>query len=382
MKKLVLIFTVCLSIQTIYAQKGKITDAQLSLQDNKIMDAKKSIDAAFLDTNALRMVKAWSTKGEVYKAIYESKVFYATNPNCLFESKDAYLKALELEVNPKKQKEYSTPLTNLYGYLFNEGFERFNNKKFEDAYKHFQASTSINQLLFSKGFVSSIDTNAIYATAIAGANCGKNDEVIPMFEKLIALKFDNPSVYETLAQIYEIQKNKEALSKVVSKGLELYPNNKNLQIYELNTTLDGGDVQQAIDKFEKAVQNDPKNASIVFNLAVLYDKANNTEKALSNYLKAIEIKPDYGDAYFNMGVMYFNQGVQFNKKMNDVDEKVDKDGKIYDGLKKQRDEVFAKALPYLEKAYAINPKNNDYKSNLKKVYASMNLFEKAKALGE
>mgnify|MGYP001324534563 CR=1 FL=1 len=148
----------------------------------------------------------------------------------------------------------------------------------------------------------------------------------------------------------------------------------------MNTTLDGGDVQQAIDKFEKAVQNDPKNASIVFNLAVLYDKANNTEKALSNYLKAIEIKPDYGDAYFNMGVMYFNQGVQFNKKMNDVDEKVDKDGKIYDGLKKQRDEVFAKALPYLEKAYAINPKNNDYKSNLKKVYASMNLFEKAKAI--
>ena len=49
---------------------------------------------------------------------------------------------------------------------------------------------------------------------------------------------------------------------------------------------------------------------------------------------------------------------------------------------KQRDEAFAIALPYLEKAYAIDPKNVDYKSNLKKVYASMNMVEKAKALGD
>lgn len=382
MKKLFIIFAACLTIQTVHAQKGKITDAQLALQENKVMDAKKSIDAAFADTNALKMVKAWSTKGEVYKAIYESKVFYATNPNCLFESKDAYIKALELETNVKKQKDYSTPLSNLYGYLFNEGYERFTNKKFDDAYKHFVASTTINQLLFSKGFVSSLDTNAIYATAIAGANSGKNDEVIPMFEKLITLKFDNPAVYETLAQLYEIKKDKENLNRVVTKGLELYPKNNNLQVFELNTTLDGNDVQKSIEKFEKAAINDPNNASILFNLAVLYDKASNFDKAISNYKKAIELKADYSDAYFNLGVLYFNQGVQLNKKMNEVDEKVDRDGKIYDGLKKQRDVEFNKALPFLEKAYEINPKNQDYKSNLKKVYASMNLFDKAKALGE
>jgi thioredoxin-like negative regulator of GroEL len=51
-------------------------------------------------------------------------------------------------------------------------------------------------------------------------------------------------------------------------------------------------------------------------------------------------------------------------------------------LKAERDELFKKALPNLEKAYEIDPKNADYKSNLKKVYASMNMLEKAKALGE
>lgn len=376
----VLILGAMFMIQNSFAQKGKITDAQLSLQEGKLMDAKKSIDAAFLDSNVMKMVKAWNTKGDVYKTIYEGKIFYPQNPNCLFDAKDAYMKAYALETSAKKQKDFGTPLNTIYGYLFNEGFERFNNKKFEDAYRHFDASRIVNDFLFTKGLASSIDTNVIFASAIAGSNIAKYDEVIPLFEKLIAMNYNNAVVYETLAQIYEKQNKKDELASVVTKGLAKFPENKNLQIYELNSTLDGGDVQKSIDKFEKAAASDPKNSSILFNLGVLYDKAKNMDKAKEYYDKAIAITPDYGDAYFNIGVLYFNDGVQLNKKMNEVDDKVDRDGKIYNGLKKQRDEMFAKALPYLEKAYAIDPKNPDYKQNLRKVYASMNMLDKAKSI--
>lgn len=379
---LVLVLGACLLTQNTFAQKGKITDAQLSMQDGKIMDAKKSIDAALLDSEVQKMSKAWNTKGDVYRSIYESKIFYATNPNCLFDAKDAYLKAYNLESNPKKQKDYASPLAAIYGHLFNEGFERFNNKKYEDAYKHFDASKEINQFLFTKGLSTTLDTNTIYATAISATNIDKFDVAISLFEELIKMDYKNQSIYETLAQIYEKQANKDALAKVVKLGLAKYPDNKNLQVYELNSVLDGGDVQQSIDKFEKAVTADPKNSSLLFNLGVLYDKANNIAKAKENYDKAIAVNPTYGDAYFNLGVMYFNEGVALNKKMNAVEDKDDKDGKIYNGLKKQRDDAFAIALPYLEKAYAIEPKNPDYKTNLKKVYASMNMVEKAKALGE
>ena len=196
------------------------------------------------------------------------------------------------------------------------------------------------------------------------------------------MDFDNPVIYETLAQVYELQKNEEGLKSVVTKGLAKYPKNSNLQVYELNATLDGGDLKESISKFEKAFTNDPTNASLAFNLGVLYDKAQDPVKTKEFYDKAIAMKPDYGDAFFNLGVMYFNAGVAKNKEMNAVDDAKDKDGKIYAGLKAERDELFKKALPNLEKAYEIDPKNVDYKSNLKKVYASMNMLEKAKALGE
>ncbi len=384
MKKFVSLFMMANLIFAVemYAQKGKITSAQLYLQDGKVMEAKKEIDAAFQNPEALTMIKAWSTKGDIYKNIYESKIYYAQNPKCLFDAKEAYLKAFELETNSKKQKEYGTPLNMVASYLFNEGLERFNSKKHDDAYAHFEASRSANEFLFSKGLVSSIDTNTIYATTMAGMNANKLAEVKPLLEKLVDMNYNNAVVYESLADIYENEGNKAALQNIVSKGLKRFPNNKNLQIVELNQTLDNGDANAAIEKFEKAVLSEPKNSSMWFNLGVLYDKAQNEPKARDAYEKAIAIKPDYGDAYFNLGVMYFNQGVSKNKEMNNVDETKDRDGSIYNGLKKQRDEIFAKALPYLEKAHQIDPKNVAYKTNLKKVYASMNMLDKAKSLSE
>lgn len=385
MKKLQLVlvlFGALFVSQIGFAQKGKIASAQLSLDEGKVLDAKKDIDAALQDAEVQKMSKAWLVKGNVYSTIYESKLYYPQNPKCLFDAKDAYMKAIELETNAKKHKDIYTALNTLYGYLFNEGFDRFNGKKYDDAYTHFGASMAINEYLFSKGIASAIDTNAIFATAMAATNVNKTEEVLPLLEKLVSMDYDNPAVYETLAQWYESKENKDALAKVLAKGLKKYPANKNLQIYELNATLDGGELTESIEKFKKAAQNDPKNASILFNLAVLYDKAGDVEKTIETYEKAIAIKPDYGDAYFNLGVLFFNQGVEFNKKMNAIDDKDDRDGKKYEALKKQRDEVFARALPYLEKAYAINPKNPDYKLNLKKVYASMNMLDKAKALSE
>ncbi len=380
-KSMILILGALFMIQNSYGQKGKISTAQLSLEEGKVMEAKKDIDAALMDLDVQKMVKAWNTKGNVYKQIYESKIYYAQNPNCLFESKDAYMKAYELETNPKKLKDVVEPLTMLSGYLFNEGLNRFNAKNYEDSYVHFNASRGINEFLFAKGYIPSIDTNTIYATAMSGVNC-KNTDVQPLLERLVEMDYNNAVIYETLAQLYEGQKNKDALDKLITKGLIKYPKNKNLQIYELNATLDNTDVQQSIDKFEKALLNDATNSSILFNLGVLYDKIQNQEKTKECYQRAIALKSDYGDAYFNLGVLYFNDGVAMNKKMNAVDDNVDRDGSIYDGFKKQRDELFLKALPNLEKAYSINPDNIDYKANLKKVYASMNMLEKAKALGE
>lgn len=360
-----------------YAQKGKVNSAEMSLSEGKVLDAKKDIDAALTDAETQNSVKAWRVKGDVYKDIYETKLYYPQNPNCLFDAKDAYIKALGLETNPKKQKDYSTPLSALEGYLFNEGLGRYKQNNNEDAYRHFSTAYSINELLLSKGLQKSIDTSALFAAAVSGASAKKYTEVTPMLEKLVSMNYNEPSVYESLAQIYEETKNTEALAEIVKKGLAKFPDNKNLKVIELNQALSSNDLSAQIQKFEDAVKKEPKNTSYLFNLAVIYDKAGQADKAKATYEQIIAADTKFGDAYYNLGIMTFNEGIEINKKMNALDDKeVDK----YNALKKQRDEVFQKALPYLEKAYQIDTKNQDYKQSLRKVYAAMNMLDKAKAL--
>jgi len=360
-----------------YAQKGKVNSAEISLSEGKVLDAKKDIDAALTDAETQNSVKAWRVKGDVYKDIYETKLYYPQNPNCLFDAKDAYIKALGLETNPKKQKDYSTPLSALEGYLFNEGLSRYKQNNNEDAFRHFSTAYSINELLLSKGLQKSIDTSALFAAAVSGASAKKYTEVTPMLEKLVSMNYNEPSVYESLAQIYEETKNTDALAEIVKKGLAKYPDNKNLKVIELNQALSSNDLSAQIQKFEDAVKKEPKNTSYMFNLAVIYDKAGQVDKAKATYEQIIAADTKFGDAYYNLGIMTFNEGIELNKKMNALDDKeVDK----YNALKKQRDEIFQKALPYLEKAYQIDTKNPDYKQSLRKVYAAMNMLDKAKAL--
>jgi len=58
----------------------------------------------------------------------------------------------------------------------------------------------------------------------------------------------------------------------------------------------------------------------------------------------------------------------------------EKDLKKYDALKIDRQKLFNKAMPYLEKAHELDPKNDVVKSNLKSVYSFLELMDKVKAL--
>jgi Tfp pilus assembly protein PilF len=74
-------------------------------------------------------------------------------------------------------------------------------------------------------------------------------------------------------------------------------------------------------------------------------------KALEQYKQAIAVDPMYFDAYYNMGVMFFNNGV----KLSDQAGK-EVDDKKYEAKKNASDEEFKKAIPYMENAYEVNQK--------------------------
>jgi len=90
-------------------------------------------------------------------------------------------------------------------------------------------------------------------------------------------------------------------------------------------------------------------------------------------LKALEIKPEYDVANYNLGVIYFNTGNQWNEKLNALPLNETVKTKEYDAKAK---EYFGKAVTYLEKAYEVSP-DKATKQRLRQLHLKLGNTEKA-----
>jgi len=80
------------------------------------------------------------------------------------------------------------------------------------------------------------------------------------------------------------------------------------------------------------------------------------------------------NGYYRLGASYYNQAVDLNNQMNKLDLSQQKQ---YDALKVQRDILFKKGLPYLEKAHQLDANDLDTLGALKELYARLGQMDKS-----
>ena len=109
------------------------------------------------------------------------------------------------------------------------------------------------------------------------------------------------------------------------------------------------------------------------------DRLGRQDDAITVYKKAVEIKPENADAYYNIGVIYFNRGV----KQFDVANSVPTNDQVrYEAEKKKSDDFFKEAVPYLENAVKYNPKDTYILEQLKNLYYRLKMMDKFEALNK
>ena len=72
----------------------------------------------------------------------------------------------------------------------------------------------------------------------------------------------------------------------------------------VNLMMRKGDFSEAEKCFTKAIKYDKTNPELYYNRACAKFNGGNYKDAISDFEKAIEIKPDYADAYFTLGRTY------------------------------------------------------------------------------
>jgi tetratricopeptide (TPR) repeat protein len=383
------------------AQKAKVVSAynynKAYERDKDCSDLEKgieSIEPATTDEKTSTYAKTWYYGGNLYfnAAFAEDEACQAKFPKALNKALDYYIKSIKYNIEeeganaldlekPADQMKFMQFIQNKdtkYGdvsYMLdimnqkfpymanafvNKGVDAFQSENYEDAKELSENSVLVNSLM------GRFDSLGMYNAALASERLKQYDEALAYYSTLAQVGYGGPELFLYIANIHE--RNKDTTKKVeaIQSGLQKYPDDVNLIKEELSYLLASGQREEAFGKFDKAIMKDPKNASLYYNRALIYEEVDDMEKAAADYKKAMEVDPEFFDAAYNLGAMYYNEGVEWNNKASSYGLN---ETKKYDEATKKANEYFGKAKPALETAHEINPDDPYTMESLVKIYS-------------
>ena len=77
-----------------------------------------------------------------------------------------------------------------------------------------------------------------------------------------------------------------------------------------------GEIERAITDYTKVIQLKPDDPDAYYSRAMAYSSKGEIERAITDYTKTIQLKPDYVSAYNNRGVAYLKKG-EINRAIED-----------------------------------------------------------------
>lgn len=381
MKRTTILLVLLFAITSVFAQKGKVTSAKSYKEAGNLDKAVAAIEEAIDPNNpktesSINWPGTWEARGEIYQAIFKSKDenHKKLSNDPLTVAFDSYMKAIELDAKNKSSKGVKIKLTLLISDLQNQAVAAFNEENYEKALKSFEQILAIeNTPVFKADEPASIDTVIIFNAGLAAYNAQNYDKAIQYYKEAAKYKYSGARTYQLISSAYMQKKDTVGALDVLQEGLKEYPGNSTILVEVINIYLNGNKVDEALKYLDIAIAQDPKNASYYFAKGTLFDKLQKPEEAAESYLKAIEFKEDYFDAYYNLGALYYNKGV---KQIDVANAVPSNQPEKYEVEKNKADVEFNKAIPYMEKAHAINPTDKFTMESLKTLYYRLKMLDK------
>ena len=365
MKRFVVLLMMFTAVNGVWAQKSKVVSAWNYMQYDEWDKAKVAIDAASENETSSVMAKTWYYRGLIYHQINNDTNLSKLAENALEEAYEAFNYTIEKDVKKRYTEDSQERLKMIGIQFYNKGVSYCKEKKYKAGLMCFRKTLEVNP----------DDQQAMYNSAFASYKLEDMKNAKKYYHKLAETDYKDPRIFHTLSEIYKNEKDTAKALEVIESGRNKFPDNNMLIIDELNIYLAAGKQKEAIGKLKEAVAIEPTNATLHFALGVASDKIGNKEDAAAAYLSAIEHKPDYFDAVYNLGALYFNIAVDMVKAADEVSDP----GK-FNKLKAEFEVEFKNALPHLEKAHELNDKDFNTLSSLKQLYARLGQYDKSKEM--
>jgi tetratricopeptide (TPR) repeat protein len=350
-----ILLVVCTSAW-ISAQSLQVQNMVTAIRTKDFVKGKAAADAAAVHESTKGTAKMWMYRGDVYRAIYSDTSATVRKIDGEAEEKalEAYINCLKIDAKENVYKaEVKGSLVVSAAATSNKANYYKVNKDYIKAIFCYDLMESALPFDFDQG----MKRNNITKEKILNYKfdlyrvSGNKEKTKEFADKLIAINYKDPKLFNEMVSMSLSDKDTAAALAYIDKGKILFEDNMDLITSELNIYMARKKTDVLKDKLKAAIDVSPDNEIYHFVLANLYKNTNQFSEAEKEYLKAIELKSDYEPAIYNLGVLYYSAGKEWNDKSNALSMK---DPKIKEYETKSND-YFKKAVSYLENSYSISP---------------------------
>ena len=419
MNKNIFIILVFLFVSMTFAQKKELKFAERNIKSEDFSAAKQNIELAE------KLISQMDAKTTIKYHYLKGVANYANGGSNIEESSVALEnlnKAIDLEstsstkVYTPKAEELRIAMLNRFVEDSRNGIE---NNDLKSAYLNLEMSYR----------VSPNDTLYLYNAALVATENKDFDQALLFYNELIDLDFtgittnyyaiekatgeeqgfqspqqrelfikagthENPTdveqesvemnVLRSMAAIYKNNKDYEKSLSFIEKAKNINVDDINIILLESNIRWEMGDVESYEKLITRALEIEPENVDLHFNLGVIASDKGDKEKAMDHYNKAIEVDPTYTKAHLNAAALVLQKEQSIIEEMNSLGTS-NADYNRYDELKIVREDLYKSAIPYLESVYELDNNNLSAVRTLRNIYSAiddMDNYNKFKAIAE
>jgi len=255
--------------------KASPNDPELYLQRGKVYMALKDFDAAVADGNRALMID--STKDGYYLFLTDA-YFYGNHTRQAKEILERCVK------NVPNSTEGYLKLAELLFYV----------KKYPESIAHINNALKIDETI-AKGY---------FLKGMCYKEMGDTGKAVSSFQTACEQDNEYYDAYVETGRLFALKRNPLAI-QYFNNALKLNPKSTEVVYMVGKFYQDSKKYKPAIEAYEKLLQMDPAHKNALYNLgAIEYVEGKDKEKAKSYFSRAIEIDPQYAEAYLARGICF------------------------------------------------------------------------------
>lgn len=401
MKRLVFTIAMTLIVGVSFGQKKAVNSAKGEIKGStpNIEEARKLIKGALTNPETENQAETWYVAGSIENKqldLENSKEILGEKPNlgvmynALMNIYPYFEKAYELDMQPdakgrvksKFAKDIKAIMKANRIHYVNAGVHFYDTKDYAKAYTSFKLYGDMPHLPmmlgeeFPESENDSLNLQIRYYAGLAASQIPDRQAAIAIYSEIKDKGYAENEIYQRLCHEYEQLEDSVNLIKTMKEGVIKFPGDEFFLMNLINISLSTGNIGDAVALLKDAVEQTPNSAQLHNVLGQVYEAEKNIDSAIESLKKAAEMEPDNAEYLSHIGRVYYNLGVDTRAK---ADENITND-KLYSAELKKAQDYFKEAIPYFERSYELNPKNNNTIYALRSIYYSLNMNEEYKKM--